>query len=263
MKVAVLLKQTPETEAKIKVAASGASIDEASLKYIVNPYDEFAVEEALKFKEKNPSVEVVVITFGPADAKERMIKALAMGADRGLLIQDDGLKQADSFVISKILAASIKQENPSIVLCGKQGIDDDNMHVPSMVAELLDWPHINVVSKIEMNQNAAKVEREVEGGQVEVYEVTYPVVLGAHKSLNTPRYASLPGIMKAKKKPLDTKTPADLGLNVQQLLSEIKTKAVHYSEPAPKPAGKIFKGEPLEAMVTKVADLLRTEAKVI
>jgi electron transfer flavoprotein beta subunit len=186
-----------------------------------------------------------------------------MGADRGLLIGDSGLENADSLTIAKILAAAIKAESPDLVLCGKQAIDDDNMHVGVMTAELLGWPHVNVVTKLELSGKTAKVEREVEGGQVEVYEVQLPAVLGAHKSLNTPRYASLPGIMKAKKKPLDLKKPTDLGLDAGQLKSGIHAVVKGYMNPPEKPAGKVLKGEPLEVMVEKVVKLLREEAKVI
>lgn len=263
MKILVLLKQTPDTEVKIKLTGDQKAIDQTGMKYIINPYDEFAVEEALKIKEKNPSAEVVIASFGDAQTKERIIKALAMGADRGLLISNDGLENADSLVISKVLAAAIKSENAGLVLTGKQGIDDDNMHVPTMVAELIGWPHVNVVTKMDLQNDKVRAEREVEGGQVEVYDVTLPAVFGAHKSLNSPRYASLPGIMKAKKKPFDMKTPGDLGLDLAELKNSITTVIESYTYPPEKPAGKLFKGEPLEQMVDKVVKLLREEAKII
>jgi electron transfer flavoprotein beta subunit len=263
MKILVLLKQTPDTEAKIQLSGDSKKIETEGLKYIVNPYDEFAIEEALQIKEKNGNCEVVIASFGDPDSKERIIKGLAMGADRGLLVSNSGFENIDSLAISKILAAVIKAESPDLVLCGKQGIDEDNMHVPVMTAELLGWPHVNVLTKLTLAAGTATAEREVEGGQVEVYEVKLPAIFGAHKSLNTPRYTSLPGIMKAKKKPLDSKTIGDLGIDVSQLKASIKTSVASYRYPPQKPAGKMFKGEPIEAMVAKVVKLLREEAKVI
>lgn len=259
MKILVLIKQTPDTETKIKISGDGKSIEQGDVKYIVNPYDEFAIEEALKLKEKLGTGEVVIASFGPESSRELIVKGLAMGGDRGLLISNAGLENADSLAISKVLAAAVKAENANIVFCGKQAIDDDNMHVATMTAELLGWPHVNVVTKFELNGTTARVEREVEGGQVEVYDVQLPAVFGAHKSLNTPRYASLPGIMKAKKKPFDVKKPADFGVNAGAAKSVIKG----YKYPPEKPKGKIFQGEPVEVMVEKVVKLLREEAKAL
>lgn len=263
MKILVLLKQTPDTETKIKLSPDSAKIDTADVKYIVNPYDEFAIEEALKIKEKAGTGEVVIASFGTDAAKELIIKGLAMGGDRGLLVSNDGLETVDSLTVAKVLTAAIKAENPDIVFCGKQAIDDDNMHVGTMVAELLQWPHVNVVTKFSLNGSTATVEREVEGGQVEVYEVQLPAVFGAHKSLNQPRYAALPGIMKARKKPFDLKKPGDLGLDANALKSGSKAVIQGYTPPPEKPAGKVFKGEDLSVMVDKVVKLLREEAKVI
>ncbi len=263
MKILVLLKQTPDTETKIRLQASGAGIETNDVKYIINPYDEFAIEEALKIKEGQGSGEVIITSFGGESARELIVKGLAMGGDRGLLIANDGLENADSLTIAKVLAAAIKAEQPQLVMCGKQAIDDDNMHVGVMTAELLGWPHVNVVTKCTLSGTRATVEREVEGGQVEVYDVALPAVLGAHKSLNTPRYASLPGIMKAKKKPLDKKSPTDFGLDAGTLKGSIRTVVKKYKYPPEKPAGKVFKGEDVGVMVAKVVKLLRDEAKVI
>jgi len=259
MKILVLIKPTPDTETKIKISGDGKTIDSSDTKFIINPYDEFAIEEALKTKEKLGTGEVVVASFSDDKAKELIIKGLAMGADRGLLINSAGLDTNDSLTVAKVLAAAVKAENPNLVFCGKQAIDDDNMHVQTMLAELLGWPHVNVATKFELNGSNATIEREVEGGMVEVYEVALPVVVGAHKSLNSPRYASLPGIMKAKKKPFDTKTPADFGCDAKGGF----TKITGYAYPPQKPAGKVFAGEPVEAMVEKVVKLLREEAKVL
>lgn len=261
MKILVLIKQTPDTETKIRLSADSKSVEQGDVKYIINPYDEFAIEEALKLKEKAGSGEVVIASFGGESTKELIIKGLAMGADRGLLITNSGIENADSLGVAKVLAAAIKLEKADIVFCGKQAIDDDNMHVGTMTAELLGWPHVNVVTKFDLSGTTARVEREVEGGQVEVYDVTLPAVFGAHKSLNTPRYASLPGIMKAKKKPFDVKNLGDLGLDPNTLKARAIAKSYKY--PPEKPKGKVFAGEPIEAMVEKVVKLLRDEAKVI
>ena len=259
MKIVVLIKQTPDTEAKVKISADGKSLDQGETKFIINPYDEFAIEEALKLKEKLGTGEVVIASMGPENSKELLIKGLAMGGDRGLLINNVGFENADSLTISKTLAAMIKAESANIVFCGKQAIDDDNMHVQTMTAEFLGWPHVNVVSKFELNGATARVEREVEGGQVEVYDVQLPAVFGAHKSLNTPRYASLPGIMKAKKKPLDVKKPSDFGIAA----STAKAVISSYKYPPEKPKGQLFQGEAVDVMVAKVVKLLREEAKAL
>lgn len=261
MKIMVLIKKTPDTEAKIDI--SGAAINTKDIKYIINPYDEFAIEEALKIREQKGSGEVIIASFSSSDTRELIIKGLAMGADRGLLIDNAGLEDADSLTIAKILRAVIAAEKPELVICGKQAIDDDNMHVPLMTAELLGWPHCNVVTKLAVEGQSLQAEREVEGGQVEVYKLVLPAIIGAHKSLNTPRYASLPGIMKAKKKPLDTKTVADFGLTSDSLKSGNKVKVTGYRRPAEKPQGKILKGQELGQMVKTVVQLLRDEAKVI
>ena len=258
MKIVVLLKQTPDTEAKISVEGNGVTTTGTS---IINPYDEFAIEEALQVKAKNPGAEVVVCSFGAADTKERILKGLAMGADRGLLIDNAGLENLDSLGTSKVLSAAIKAEEATLVFCGKQGIDDDNMHVGTMTAELLGWPSVNVVNKLDLNGDSATVEREVEGGQVEVFEVSLPVVIGANKALNQPRYASLPGIMKAKRKPFDNKTVSDFGLDAGSLTS--KTEIASYAFPPEKPQGKVFKDQPVADMVAEVVALLKDEAKVL
>lgn len=261
MKILVLIKQTPDTETKIRLSADSKSIEQGDVKYIINPYDEFAIEEALKVKEKLGSGEVVIASFGGESAKELIIKGLAMGADRGLLVTNTGAETTDSLGAARVLAAAIKFEKADLVFCGKQAIDDDNMHVGTMAAEILGWPHVNVVTKFELSGTTARVEREVEGGQVEVYDVSLPAIFGAHKSLNTPRYASLPGIMKAKKKPFDVKSPSDLGVDVSMLKPRSVSRSFKY--PPEKPKGKVFAGEPVEAMVEKVVKLLRDEAKVI
>lgn len=260
MKALVLLKKTPDTEAKIKVSGDGKSIDFAETKFIINPYDEFAIEEALQVKQKAGDCEVVICSFGDDSTRELIVKGLAMGGDRGLLVSNEGLENADSLTVAKVLAGAIKEESPDIVFAGRHAIDDDNMHVATMIAEILDWPHVNVVSKLEVDGNKATAERAVEGGQVEVYDIGLPAIIGADKALNQPRYASLPGIMKAKKKPLDKKSPSDFGVSVD---GSAKVTVTGFGYPPEKPPGQVFKDEPIDAMVEKVVKALREEAKVL
>ena len=259
MKILVLVKHVPDTETKIKLASGGKNLDDSEFKYMVNPYDEFAIEEAVRTQEKHTG-ESVVVSLGPTRVQEGMRKAMAMGIDRGVWINTEGhSSELDSFLIASALAKVITEEKPDVVFVGQKAIDDDAAHVGPMLAELCGMPHVQVVTKVEWTQagQTARVEREVEGGMVEVYEVTAPVVLGAHKSLNEPRFPPLPGIMKAKKKPLAEKKLSEL------ISGSALTAVKSYSLPAEKSPGKVFKGEPLPDMVKKVVGLLRSEAKVI
>lgn len=258
MKILVLVKHVPDTETKIKLGSGGKSLDESEFKYMVNPYDEFAIEEAVKTQEKL-SGESVVVSVGPSRVQEGIRKALAMGVDRGIWVNTEGVNNLDSFAVANAIAQIIESEKPDVVFAGQKAIDDDSAHIGPMVAELLKWPHIQVATKVQWNDGgkSAQVEREVEGGMVEVYDVQAPMVLGAHKSLNAPRYPSLPGIMKAKKKPLDEKKYADL----TPVAANVEIRS--YQLPPEKAQGKIFKGEPVDVMVKKVVALLRSEAKVI
>ena len=255
MKIIVLLKRTPDTEAKITLADN--KIDTQDMQFIMNPYDEFALEEALLIKEKHPNVEVVACSLGVEGCRDVILRGLAMGADRGVLIgTDDTL---DSLMVSKLLAVLVQKESADLVMCGQQGIDADNMHVGVMVAELLGWGHVNVVNKLQLNDKQIEAEREIEGGRVEVYSSPLPLVIGANKALNTPRYVSLPGIMKAKRKPLDHLAASDLNVDIGKAKSEI----ISYEYPPAKPAGKVFKDKPVDEMVAEVVRLLREEAKVL
>lgn len=259
MKILVLVKHVPDTETKIKLAGGGKALDESEFKYMVNPYDEFAVEEAVRTQEKQTG-ESVVVSLGPARVQEAIRKALAMGIDRGVHINTDGFSgELDSFSVARALAQVVKEENPDVIFVGQKAIDDDAAQVGPMIAEICGHPHVQVVTRVEWQNGgkSARVEREVEGGMVEVYDVQGPMVLGAHKSLNEPRFPSLPGIMKAKKKPLAEKKIADLAPG------KAVVEARGYALPPEKAAGKVFKGEPLDAMVAKVVSLLRSEAKVI
>ncbi len=259
MKIAVLLKQVPDTETKIRIKADASGIEADGIKYIISPYDEYAVEEALKTKEKAGGGEVVVISMGPVRCVESIRTALAMGADRGIHIDDAGLTSSDSFVTAKVLAHVLKNESCDIIFCGKQAIDDDAAQVSQMVAEFLNFPQVMIVEKVELREDkkGATIFRRVGGGSKEVYEVDFPVLMGCEKGLNTPRYASLPGIMKAKTKPLATLKAVDLVGETKP-----KTTTINYRLPPERKAGRVLQGEP-EQVVKELVKLLREEAKVV
>ncbi|MGB6066499.1 MAG: electron transfer flavoprotein subunit beta/FixA family protein [Desulfomonilaceae bacterium] len=259
MKSLVCLKQVPDTETQIKVKPDGSGIVTDGIKYIINPYDEFSVEEALKLKEKFKAGEVVILTVGPDRATEAIRTALAMGADRGVHINDECLNEADPYLIAEALAAAAKQIEYDVIFCGHRAIDDDFGEAGAMLAEFLQLPQVTLVTKVEVSEDkkTATVERDVEGGK-ETVEVPLPCVLTSQKGLNEPRYASLPGIMKAKKKPIDKKASADLGLNV-----EARLQARNFTMPPERQAGKKVEGmEPADA-AKLVVQALRNEAKVI
>ena len=250
MKIAVCIKRVPDSETRVKIAPDGKSIDEAGVKFILNPYDEFAVEEALRRKEKAGAGEVVVIALGSAAAQETIRTALAMGADRGVLLQADRIP-ADGLQAATALAAELKAGSFDLILFGKMAIDDYNHQVGPMVAELLDLPCVTTVAHLEIENGKGTAEREIEGG-VEVVEFPLPAVLTTDKGLNEPRYPALKGIMAAKKKPLEVKpvTIAAGGLDVLALMP-----------PPERQAGKIV-GEGAAA-VAELVRLLREEAKVL
>ncbi|OGT92263.1 MAG: hypothetical protein A2083_07085 [Gemmatimonadetes bacterium GWC2_71_9] len=250
MKIAVCIKRVPDTEARVKVAGDGVSIDEAGVKFILNPYDEYALEEALQRKEQAGAGEVVVVTLGPEAAQETIRTALAMGADRGVLLKCDAIP-ADGLAVAKALAGELKDGGYDLVLFGKLAVDDANHAVGPMVAELLGLPCVTAVVKLELEGGTGTAERETEGG-VEVVDFAQPAVLTCEKGLNTPRYPALKGIMAAKKKPIEAKPVAfEAGRYAVQSLSL----------PPDRKEGRIV-GEGLGA-VSELVRLLRTEAKVI
>src|SRR5436190_3620899 len=208
MKIAVCIKRVPDSETRVKIAADGKSLDEAGVKFILNPYDEFAVEEALRQKEKAGAGEVVVIALGPPAAQETIRTALAMGADRGVLLQTERIP-ADGFVAAQALAADLKDGGYDLILFGKMAIDDYNHQVGPMVAELLGLPCVTAVTHLDIEGTKGVAEREIEGG-IEVVDFPLPAVLTTDKGLNEPRLPALKGIMAAKKKPLEVK-PATFG----------------------------------------------------
>lgn len=258
MNIVVCMKQTPDTEAKIVVTGNGKDIEKDKFKYIISPYDELAVEEGIKLKEKFGG-SVTVVTVGPAKTHESLRSALAMGADKAIQVWDDSLENADSYVTAKLLAKVIKDNGFDAVLCGQKAIDTGASLVGGMLAEMLDIPQVYLVTKLEAtSESTVLAHRQIEGGE-EVLEVNLPALLTAQRGLNTPRYIKLPDIMKAKKKPLETKSPADLGLSGAELSP--KVEVVELSMPPAKQAGKIFDNG-VDA-VPELVRLLKEEAKVI
>ncbi|MDD3643069.1 MAG: electron transfer flavoprotein subunit beta/FixA family protein [Candidatus Krumholzibacteria bacterium] len=263
MKVVVLLKRVPDTEAKILINQEGTGIREDGIKYIINTYDEYAVEEGLRLKEKlGGDTKVTVVCLGPAEATETIRTALAMGADDAVHISDPALAGAGPFTAAAVLAAAIGAGGFDIIFCGKQAIDDDQAQVQCILAEMLDVPQVNAASSFEIGAGgaAAAVGRRIEGGE-EKWESSLPVLISCDKGLNEPRYASLPGIMKAKKKEIRTKTLADLGFH--EVPNRGRSRIVKWL-PLPR-SGEcrmIEAGEPADA-VRELVRLLREEAKVI
>jgi electron transfer flavoprotein beta subunit len=249
MKIAVCIKRVADSETRVKIAADGKSLDDAGVKFILNPYDEFAVEEALQRKEKAGAGEVAVIACGPAVTQETIRTALAMGADRGVLLE--AAIPADGLAVAQALAAELKDGGYDLILFGKMAIDDYNQQVGPMVAELLDRPCVTCVAHLDISDGKGTAEREVEGG-MEVVEFPLPAVLTVDKGLNEPRYPALKGIMAAKKKPLEVK-PVQLQAGGLEVLA--------MAPPPERKEGRIV-GEGAAA-VPELVKLLREEAKVL
>lgn len=258
MKIFVCIKQVPDAEAKIKFTSDLGGIDPTGIKWVINPYDEYAVEESIKIRDANPGSQVFVITLGPKTrAGEALRTALAMGADEGILI--DAQDTTDAYSTAKALAAAIKAEGGAdLLLTGKLSVDDNGSSVGQMLAEQLNVPHAMVVSKITQTPEHFVAERDVDGGSKEIIQIKTPAVLGANKGLNTPRFASLPGIMKAKKKVLKEYEISALGITV----TDQKIKYSNLTFPADKAPVKLLAGDS-KTQVHELAKLLRDEAKVL
>jgi len=262
--IIVCLKQVPDTETQIKVDPGGKSIVKDDIKWVMNPYDEFGVEEALSLKEKLGG-EVTVVGLGPKRVTESIRTALAMGADKGILINDPALEGSDATATAKALAAVIKNLEFDLIFTGQRGVDDDMCLVGATLAEFLDIPHVSLIVKVDVFEDgkSIKVNRPIEG-QMLVIESSVPALITTQKGLNEPRYASLPGIMKAKKKPLEEKTLADLGLDAAEFGEGArKLKILELTPPPQREAGKIVEGETPEEKAKELARLLHEEAKVI
>ncbi|SET95097.1 electron transfer flavoprotein subunit beta/FixA family protein [Paracoccus homiensis] len=248
MKVLVPVKRVIDYNVKARVKADGSGVDLANVKMSMNPFDEIAVEEAIRLKEKGVATEVVAVSIGVKQAQETLRTALAMGADRAILVvaADDVHTDIEPLAVAKLLKAVIDEEQPGLVIAGKQAIDNDMNATGQMLAALLGWGQATFASKIEIEGETAKVTREVDGG-LQTIEVKLPAIVTADLRLNEPRYASLPNIMKAKKKPLDEKTAADLGVDVSPRLEIVSVK-----EPEGRKAG--IKVETVDELVSKLKE---------
>jgi electron transfer flavoprotein beta subunit len=249
MKILVPVKRVVDFNVKVRVKPDGTGVDLANVKMAMNPFDEIAVEEALRLKEAGQASEVVLVSVGEAQAADTIRAGLAMGADRGILVRADG--RLEPLAVAKVLKAVVAKEDPGLVILGKQAIDDDCNQTGQMLAALLDWPIATFASKIVVDDGAATVRREVDGGH-ETVKLTLPAVATTDLRLNQPRYASLPNIMKAKKKPLDETTAADLGVDTTPRLT-----VINVGEPPTRRAGVKV------ASVAELVDKLKNEAGVL
>ena len=249
MKVLVPVKRAVDFNVKIRVKSDGSGVDLANVKMSMYPFVEIAVEEAIRLKEAGKADEVVVVSIGPAQAQETLRTAMAMGADRAILIKAEGT--VEPLAVAKLLKGVVEAESPGLVILGKQAIDDDANQTGQMLAALLGWSQATFASKIELGEGRAKVTREVDGG-LQAIDVKLPAIVTADLRLNEPRYASLPNIMKAKKKPLEEKAPADFGVDVAPRLKVLATE-----EPATRKAGVKV------ASVAELVERLRNEARVL
>jgi len=249
MKILVPVKRVVDYNVKIRVKSDGSGVELANVKMSMNPFDEIAVEEALRLKEAGKASEVIVVSIGPAQAAETIRTGLAMGADRGILVKHDGV--VEPLAVAKILKAVVGAEAPGLVIMGKQAIDDDCNQTGQMLAALLGWAQGTFASKVELADGTVDVTREVDGG-LQTVSLKMPAIVTTDLRLNEPRYASLPNIMKAKKKPIDEKTPADFGVDVAPRLNVLKT-----SEPPARKAGVKV------ADVAELVSKLKNEAGVI
>lgn len=248
MNIAVCVKRVPDTTARIKIAPDNKSIDPQGIEFVINPYDEYAIEEALRLKEKVGG-EVVIINVDPDGVDSIIRKALAMGADKGVLIKCN--VNFDGYPTASILAEVLKSIPHDIIFFGKQAVDDDSLQVPSIVAHLLNLPIATVVTKLQIDEKKVRANRQIEGGE-EIIEFELPAIITAQKGLNEPRYPSLKGIMSARKKPVDVKEVASIDRKVEIIKMEY---------PPERPPGKIV-GKGIEA-VPELVKLLREEAKII
>ena len=249
MKIVICIKRVIDFNVKVRVKSDATGVDTANVKMSMNPFDEIAVEEAVRMKEKGIATEIVAVSCGAAACQETLRTALALGADRAILVQTDA--ELQPLALAKLLRAVVNNESPQLVILGKQAIDDDANQTGQMLAALLDWPQATFASKVDLADGKAMVKREVDGG-LETVEITLPAVITTDLRLNEPRYATLPNIMKAKKKPLATVTPENLGVDVTSRLTTLKV-----TEPAKR------KGGGRVADVKELVAKLRNEAKVL
>ncbi len=251
MKILVPVKRVVDFNVKIRVKPDGSGVELANVKMSMNPFDEIAVEEAIRLKEKGQATEIIAVSVGPSKSQETIRTALAMGADRGILVETPDGAVVEPLAVAKVLKSIVEAEQPGLVILGKQAIDDDSNQTGQMLAALLGWSQATFASKLVIEEGSALVTREVDGG-LETVKIKTPAIVTTDLRLNEPRYASLPNIMKAKKKPLDIKKPEDLGVDIAPRLKVLKT-----SEPPARKSG---------VRVDSVAELvekLKTEAGVL
>lgn len=255
MKILVPIKRVVDYNVKVRIKPDGSGIEKTNVKMSMNPFDEIAVEEAVRLKEKGKATEIVVVTIGPAVAQDVIRTAMAIGADRGILVQTDSptdLGGVEPLGVAKALRAIIAKESPALVIMGKQSIDDDSNQTGQMLAAMMNWPQATFASKLEiLSETSAHVTREIDGG-LETIKIGLPAIVTTDLRLNEPRYASLPNIMKAKQKPLETITPDSLGVDLSPRLS-----LVAVAEPPVRKGG--IKVESVDALIDK----LKNEAKVV
>jgi len=249
VKILVAVKRVVDFNVKVRVKSDNSGVETANLKMSMNPFDEIAVEEAIKLKEAGSATEIVAVSMGPAACQETLRSAMAMGADRAILVQTD--VELQPLAVAKLLHAILKKENPQLVILGKQAIDDDSNQTGQMLAALANLPQGTFASKVKLSGDGVEVTREIDGG-LETVALKLPAIITTDLRLNTPRYVTLPNIMKAKKKPLETMTPESLGVDVKPRLKTLKVQ----EPPKRKPGAKV-------ADVKELVAKLRSEAKVI
>jgi len=264
VKIGVCLKQVPATDTRIKINADGTGIVTDEVKWEVNPYDEFALEAALQLKEAGKASEVVILTVGGPDSEQRIKDGLARGADSAVRLDDPAFAGSDSLGIAKVLAAGAQKAEVGLILCGKQAIDGDSSQVPAMVAEFLDWAQITDISNLELEGDRLTAHRASGAGNKDVIQAALPVVLSCDKGLNTPRFASLRGIMMAKRKKIEVWSAADLGVDTSQVGGgAAKLVEQGMSLPPARPSGRMIEGGSVGEKVNELVRLLREEAKVL
>ncbi len=258
MKIAVLIKRVPDTASELQVAADGLSVATENLKHVMSPYDEHAVEEAIRLKE-SCGAEVIVLSAGPPEAKDVVRTALAMGADEGVVINTGGLSGLTPKGTALLLAAALRDMAPDLIFAGKQAVDDDAAQVPERVAELMGMPHASVITRFELSGTTATVDREIEGGQLTM-EFSLPALFTTQKGVNTPRYPTLPNIMKAKRTEIKELRPEDLGLSSESLAAPLETLSM--TLPRQRRLCKVLEGDAVNC-AGQLVHILKEEEKVL
>jgi electron transfer flavoprotein beta subunit len=262
MNIVVCVKQVPDTETKIRV--KDGRVDHSETKYVVNPYDEYAIEEGLRIKERMGEGTITLVSMGPERAKDALKSGLAVGAEEAIHLVDEAFEGSDPYATALILSRALQKLDYDIIFCGKQGVDEDHAQVGIILAELLDIPHVSVVTKLEISDDGKSIlaHREVEGGH-EVVEAPLPAVITAQKGLNEPRYASIKGIMAVKKKVIPEWNAEEIDVKASSVgLDAAKVSFVEVSLPPERESGKVFAEDPVQDAI-KVAHLLRDEAKIL